>query len=839
MLKYLGLERPFLLLARKLLYLVVRTQVIADEQVMRSLDPAKPVCFVMQRRLYSNILVLSREAVTAGFHSPLEPMISAGMREARSFFFLNRAEPWFGRRTQGGYSPRLERMVDAVRNRPELDVQIVPVSILWGRSPDKERSIWRLIFSEGWAPRGGLSQFFAILLNGRQTLVQFGQPTSLRELVSDTEDQERALRKVARVLRVYFRQHREMVIGPDLSHRRTQVEGIVETDAVKAAITQLAAEQGGTAGALQRAQNKANRYAWEIAADYSYPVVRVAHRFLTWVWTRLYNGVEIGNFETVTSVAPDHEIVYVPCHRSHIDYLLLSYIVFQKGLMIPHIAAGANLNLPLVGGLLRRGGAFFLRRSFKGNPLYGAVFTEYLHMVIAKGFPIEYFVEGGRSRTGRLLQPRPGMLSMTVQSFLRDSHRPIVFIPVYIGYEKLFEGRSYVGELMGKPKKKESLLDLILSVRALRKNFGKVHVNFGQPIKLAEVLSEVNADWAQTTLNGERPTWVTQSVTRLGRRIADEINSAAVANPVTLLSLVLLATPRHAMDEEQLAAQLDGYRKLLLAAPYAGRFQITSLNGREIIGYCEQLKLLQRHPHALGDVMHFQTEDAVLCSYMRNNVLHSVALPGLIAGLFSRNASLSREQLQRLVRTVYPFLRAELFLRWNEDELDAALDSYLSALVELGWLVTQGREGVYHAPNLNSDEYAQLILLGQTVRPTLVRYFITLSVLTQQGPGKVTAAELEALCHLLAQRLSLLREVNSPEFFDRAIFKAFIATLTESGMATEGADGKIGFDSALRDAAAESRYVLPPDVRQSVLHLTRLDTATMQQALQRFTERGR
>uniref|UniRef100_UPI0035AF0AB1 glycerol-3-phosphate 1-O-acyltransferase PlsB n=1 Tax=Chitinimonas sp. TaxID=1934313 RepID=UPI0035AF0AB1 len=566
-----------------------------------------------------------------------------------------------------------------------------------------------------------------------------------------------------------------------------------------------------------------------------YPVVRVFHRFLTWVWTRLYDGVELGNFDTVTNVAPDHEIIYVPCHRSHIDYLLLSYIVYQQGLMIPHIAAGANLNLPIVGGILRRGGAFFLRRSFKGNRLYASVFNEYLHMVIGKGFPIEYFVEGTRSRTGRLLQPRPGMLAMTAQSYLRDAARPIVFVPVYIGYEKLFEGRSYVGELMGKPKQKESLLSLLMSVRELKRNFGKVHVNFGQPIKLHDVLSECHADWQnEPPLAEERPIWFTQSVTQLGLRIANGINSAAVANPVNLVSLALLATPRHAMDEDQLIAQLNGYRRLLLAVPYSERAQVTELDGAGMIAYCEKLHLLQRHPHALGDVLHFLGEDSVLCSYMRNNVLHCFALPALIAGLFTRNASLSREQIGNLALTVFPFLRAELFLRWQDDELDAALDQYLAAMVEMGWLSSGGREGVYHAPNLNSDEYAQLSLLGHAVRPTLVRYFISLSVLTQQGSGMVSADELEALCHLLAQRISLLREISAPEFFDRAIFRTFISSLKQAGLASEDGNGKLTFNGQLRAAAAESRYVLPPDVRQSVLHLTKLDRPTVEQALARL-----
>ena len=102
-----------------------------------------------------------------------------------------------------------------------------------------------------------------------------------------------------------------------------------------------------------------------------------------------------------------HEIVYVPCHRSHMDYLLLSYVIYHQGMVPPHIAAGINLNFWPAGPIFRHGGAFFIRRTFKGNPLYSTVFREYLNLLFAKGYSVEFFTEGGRSRTGRLLPPRP------------------------------------------------------------------------------------------------------------------------------------------------------------------------------------------------------------------------------------------------------------------------------------------------------------------------------------------------------------------------------------------------------------------------------------------------
>ena len=125
-------------------------------------------------------------------------------------------------------------------------------------------------------------------------------------------------------------------------------------------------------------------------------MVRFFDHFLTWLWTRLYDGVQVRHFERVRTLAPDYQVVYVPCHRSHVDYLLLSYVIYKRGLRIPHVAAGENLNIPILGELLRSGGAFFMRRSFKGNTLYSTVFKEYVHSLMQRQAPIEYFIEGGR-----------------------------------------------------------------------------------------------------------------------------------------------------------------------------------------------------------------------------------------------------------------------------------------------------------------------------------------------------------------------------------------------------------------------------------------------------------
>ncbi|MCP4711500.1 MAG: glycerol-3-phosphate 1-O-acyltransferase PlsB, partial [Planctomycetes bacterium] len=153
---------------------------------------------------------------------------------------------------------------------------------------------------------------------------------------------------------------------------------------------------------------KTKAYCTEIFADCTQLTIEIMLRLLRQFWRRFYAGIDTYNVETIKQVALTHQLVYVPCHRSHVDYLLLSYIIFNENLAIPYIASGNNLNMPIIGRILRGGGAFFIRRSFKDNPLYGAVMRAYVEQLIELGVPIEYFIEGGRSRTGRLLKPKLG-----------------------------------------------------------------------------------------------------------------------------------------------------------------------------------------------------------------------------------------------------------------------------------------------------------------------------------------------------------------------------------------------------------------------------------------------
>jgi glycerol-3-phosphate O-acyltransferase len=462
------------------------------------------------------------------------------------------------------------------------------------------------------------------------------------------------------------------------------VEQVLVEPAVQAAIS---ADGGDSPAATEQARRKARAYALEIAADISYPTVRVLERLLRWLWNRIYDGIELRHIERVQDVARNKEVIYVPCHRSHFDYLLLAYVVHESGLQLPHVAAGINLNMPVVGPILRRGGAFFLRRSFKGNRLYAAVFDAYLHKILTRGYSIEYYVEGGRSRTGRLLTPKGGMLAMTVNSFIKDPKRPIVFVPVYFGYERLIEGSAFINELGGGEKQGESLFGLIRSVKALRENFGKVYVNVAEPIELEDVLGKVHKNWRNFAGNGsERPNWLPQVVDELGVEIMQRINGAAAVTPISLLAYVLLATPKQRIGLNELRQQLQVSKDLLRRFRYSESVTVPAMTPDEIIGHGEKLKVITRSAHPMGPVIDMSEQTAVLMTYFRNNILHLLAVPASVACCFIHGRQLEHAELQRLVRLIYPFMQKELWLKWDYNDVDDVTTEAIEALIEMGML---------------------------------------------------------------------------------------------------------------------------------------------------------
>ena len=788
-------------------------------------------------------------------------------------------------------SPRLSRLVAAVLQHPELQVRLVPVSILWGRAPEKEDSLFKLLTADNWEDPSITKQLFNIGVMGRDTFVQFHPPQDLRSLIHDslqgdgegfsvfdsvaTESTNKAaqnavqadnadtandankvnnadlvndiapsfamvasadgnrelVRSLQQQLNIYLDKQRASMLGPDLSDRRNLVDKLVYSPAIKHAIETEAAASGTS---VREARMLAKGYANEMVNDYSHSIVRGFYKFLTWLWTQLYDGVEVHHFERVRELAADYELVYVPCHRSHVDYLLLSYVIYKRGLSIPYVAAGDNLDVPVLGPLLRGAVAFYIRRSFRGNALYTAVLREYMHTLITRNTPIEYFIEGGRSRSGRLLPPKMGMLAMTVHSQLRRTNKPVVFIPTYIGYERIMEGGTYVGELKGKPKESESLIGLLKVGRKIERIFGNVHLSFGTPLHLSDFMQKFDvpanslpADRTDTPLDDK----TSAMVDNIGVKVMQHINKAAVITPVSLLSLVLLSAPKAALDEDICREQIALYQGLAQHLPYSDDTIITDMTPQQIIDYGIKLKLIERIPHILGDIIQVAGKQAALLSYFRNNILHVFILLSFLSALVARNGRIERSRLNSIAEQLYPFLQSELFLYYSAHGLQETLNKKVDSLLASG-LIVELSDGMLSVPETNSKCYQQLQVLATPVEQSLERYFMTLALLAQQGSGNLTENEVVDLCHLLGQRLSVLYADDIPDFFDRALFTSFIGALIRLDYLQKDEEtGILIFDQRIDNIAHHAKYVLSPDMMQILQQVASLNEEEIAHAI--------
>jgi len=809
--------RPLYWLAGKILSIWVRPAIHPEALAELFANRDAEVCYVLETGGLADTLVLEFACAKHGLPSPTGSFQFCDLRESSRVIVLRHMEGLVFRRPSKTGSRRLRRLVEAAE-REHVELRLYPIGLYWGRAPQKERSLFKLFFTENWEVVGRTRKFFATLIHGRNTVIRFSEALPLSSITSEQNGAEVAFRKVSRILRVHLRKRRVATVGPDLSHRRTLVNQVLLAPGVRRAVV---AEGGDDARAIEKAERKARDYVLEIAANVSPTTIRIVEIFLRWLWLRIYDGIELNHMDRIHELARDKELIYVPCHRSHIDYLLLGYITYEQALHMPHIAAGINLNMPVVGGILRRGGAFFLRRSFKGNRLYAAVFDAYLQQVLSRGYSIEYFVEGGRSRTGRLLSPKGGMLVMTVHSYLKEPKRPIVFVPFYFGYEKLIEGDAFIGELGGAEKKKESLFGLLRSIKSLRENFGKAYVNVGEPIELDPLLDRLQPDWRDAVLdNGERPNWVGNVVDVLGGEIMQAINSAAAVTPISLLAYCLLATPKQKVGANELRQQLQLTIDLLHRFRYSDLVTVPDMTPEEIIVHGEKLDVISRSSHPMGEVIHMSERTAVLMTYFRNNILHLLAVPASVACCFIQGRQLEHGELQRLIRLIYPFMQKELFLKWPHEDVDDVTSEAIEALIDMGILTRSRNKKSLERPPAGSAMAYQLLMLGQSMVPMLQRFYLVIAILVRNGPGKLTRARLEVLCQQSAERLSMIYGLHSPDFFNKSLFQDFIRMLQQLGVLQRNSDGKLDFDDSIESIGADARLVLGEEIRHSILSLT-------------------
>ncbi len=453
-------------------------------------------------------------------------------------------------------TPYLAELIEAQRTLP-FPIFLAPQLLVWQRDPERSRT--RIIdefFGDPDAP-GRIRKLLSFILNHRRAFVQSGEPVNVREFLT-SQPSQRDDRLLAELLRLRidksFQTEQRVIRGAPIKPPKQLREEILNDPEVMRDIAALSYE---TKRSITEVRAEANENLKEIAADYSMGMLSALSLFLTLLWARIYEGIEVDEdgMERIREAGRKSPIVIVPSHKSHIDYLLISYLFYRNGLIPPHIAAGANLSFFPLGVIFRGSGAFFLRRSFHGQPIYASIFRHYFRKLIRDGHWLEFFLEGGRSRTGKLLPPKFGLLKHVLEAVADGLQPDVVLMPTNFGYERLIEEKAYRKELEGGEKKAESPVEVLKATSVLVHKYGRIRIQFGQPMSVRELLAENNALMPAATRD---PKAFDRALKVCGYRILGGINAAAVITPTSIVSAVLLTKVQRGIARNDLLVRV-GY----------------------------------------------------------------------------------------------------------------------------------------------------------------------------------------------------------------------------------------------------------------------------------------
>ena len=785
-----------------------------DVESELGIDPNKPLVYLLPSNSLTDQLTLSIATKKLGLPSPTDMLEVKGRAYPKSMFLRRTPGVLFARDRATDIEAMFTELFHLHREHDDINIQFVPVFISWGRAPGKGKPGFADLVSDKTAT-SWLRKLFIVLFLGRDNFVSLSRAVSSRMMADERCTDELSAQKVIRLASTHFYRKQQALTGPTLLERKALYNAVLGSDAVKRALEEEAKNKKVSSDV---AKKRALEYIDEVAADYREGLIRVGDRLLTRIWNKIYNGIRVGHADRIRELARNgHEIIYVPCHRSHMDYLLLTYVIYHEGMVTPHIAAGINLNFWPVGKIFRRGGAFFLRRSFAGNKLYTAVFREYLELLFNRGYSVKYYPEGGRSRTGRLLPPKTGMLAMTLQALTKNVHRPVSIVPVYIGYENVMEVKSYQNELKGKSKKKESNWQVFSAIRKL-KNYGYGYVNFGEPIHVNQFLDKQVKDWRNNLPSDpdKKPTWLTPTVNELAQRVMERINGNAAVNSMALASLCLLSSKNTTMSRKELSGAFRDFTQVLRDVPYSEDMTLPDEHPEDMLQHVLKLNRLEVEANEYGELIKPLKGSAVFLTYYRNNILHLYALPGIIAAAVFAQNRIAKTDVLQLVAALYPLIQRELFMYMSQDEALAYTYKLIASMVSNGLLQEQGDDLL--RPEADSPTFHSAWLLSRCMQETFQRYAVVLTLIAKLG--EVSRGKLEKMSRQVAERLSTLYGMSSPEFYDKSVLAVFIAALRENHWLDSTSDGALKYSQESEALRKDVLALVWPEITQ---HLVELD----------------
>lgn len=648
--------------------------------------------------------------------------------------FLNVPRTIYERLFRRSQSDPLEALLRA-QQRSDQPIQLVPILVVWDRAPSvKQSQVRQFLLANRGAPRwfGQLRQAWVL---SPRAFAQAGVAVDLRELVERIEDPSKRTRALRILLRRYLKRESQVVRGPRLMGSREMKRLVLNNPPMR----DLARTEAEALGKSELAVIQEMEKAYDsIAAHFRFGVINLLFMILRPMWTRVFSGVDIReeDLQRIRQAMREGGTVLIPCHKSHFDYVILSWFFFKNNLIVPHIVAGINLAIWPLSLVLRSAGAFFIKRSFRGERIYSAVFARYLRELIRQNYPVEFFIEGGRTRTGKLLPPKLGVLSMVFDAAaLRPSSSEVTLLPIAIAYEQVAEEGAYARELSGEKKEKETMGQLLKVRKVLGRRYGRVYLRVGEPIRCSELVDE----------NSARPTWSDRPISdrqelleETGQRVIHRIGQATPVLPTSLVALGLLAHHRRGIRQDELKARLKRLHGFLQRAEARSSSSLQSFDQ----AVTQALDRFHRHgliqPHEdMGDrVWAIETQKRITLDFYKNQVLHFFVLAGYttcaIRGIGTETFSLkdARPAFNYLLWT----MRREFQVSPDHSATEL-LQTGLDQLTSYGALKEEGGQYTVIEPTYMGEIYGLF-------RSLIESYHLVLSHGSQRLPAALTTRDL-------------------------------------------------------------------------------------------------
>ncbi|HLG20389.1 MAG TPA: 1-acyl-sn-glycerol-3-phosphate acyltransferase [Bdellovibrionota bacterium] len=572
--------------------------------------------------------------------------------------FLN--QPGFFHRPLRWHVLVWEELIRAER-KGKINIALVPVNFIWGRRPDRlKRSIVDILFGDTSAP-GYLRKSLVVLRHIHDVSVKMGEPTELSRFLTTVQasNDEQFAKKLRRLLSSYLFRERKLMIGPPLHSRDRIIRTFFRDPDLRQLVESVARREKKSEAEIWKRANKLLR---AMISDYDQTMVAICYRVFRWIWNRLYEKLEIepNGLERLKRVARNYPVVLVPSHKSHVDYLLLSAVFYENDLRTPHVASGDNLTFWPMGAIFRKNGAFFIRRTIGGDLLYARLLGLYVRWLIRAGYTQEFFIEGGRSRTGKLIFPKHGLLAMQVDAYLSGANRDLYVVPISITYDQVLEEGSYRAELSGKEKERESFWALVRSRRFLGRRHGSVYVRFSEPISLRKYFD----------VNGEEPIPLKIRKTRTLALAADIVRAIASETTVTASSLgacSILAQAERAILKSTLNERMKWLSEYVMShqIPCSKEIQVLDAALSEVMAFFSVNRWITMETGRDDVVLNVRADKRLTLDYYKNQVLHYFLPPGMAALV------MEQEEFEKTAAGDMAFLRDifahEFVLRDDED----------------------------------------------------------------------------------------------------------------------------------------------------------------------------